>query len=803
MLGALGARSAGAGEPTATPFLEVHSTVGLARQVEVARDALLGALESSGRAPHEARVAAVDPGAAAPLLAAYFEPSAVEADGAPRLQAEVADPAVPRRSLRVDAFVSLLRALGGTSTTHDVAALLTAPALREGLGLSADGVERVVQLAEQGRVGVGLDADDAARAGVFEPGSDAGTWRRLLDRVALATCFDPGAGAEVAPLGAAEDLAAAAATAPLIGALAEAARHARGARRLDAWVEDLRALASLIERDERVRDPSLDRLVASLARLAGSSSREVTLEELRDLVDALCATGAGASLLGRGGASMVGLAAAAAIPFAVSAVVGLDDETMPDARRRVSDLGESRPTDPDPRAELRAGLLLTLASTSERVLLFTSDRRAVDGVDLDPALVLDELDEALAAGDPALRATRRRHPRHGFSASPDSPSDLAAPGGDAFSLDPAHAVAASRLARAPGLDDDLPLFAVAGAPPDPGPVDVEELVRFLRRPLTVFLRDVFASATVPAATSERADAPPVSAGTPLDLYPWREGELVAAIESGRDPVAPAGPDSVVGTVAAGWRASALEELDVAGLASFAAALRHGFAEAGATPAPAFRAPSVVAGAARDLERGPLSVYDTARGPVLIEFTPSHRYRPRLVGLIVRAAVATLEARRAVPGLLLRAQTADEAKRHPARRPMLVVRWRPGDALAAAQGVLDGLVALYDARHHRLPLHVEATALATDERFGPRAEGVVDTPEREWLTRGFRGHGDRGESLSPECRLLLPLTYRELREVRDGEFVAQARALTRALAGVEVEATGTDGPWLDALEAGGA
>lgn len=802
VLAALGGRSSGEGEPSATPFLEVHSTVGLARQVEVARDALLGALEASGRAPHEARVAAVDPGAAAPLLAAYFTPSAVEADDAPRLQVEVADPAVPRRSLRLDAFVSVLRAVGGTSTLHDVASLLTAPSLRQGLGLGADEVERVVRLGAQGRVGVGLDADDDARAGVFEPGSDAGTWRRLLDRVALATCFDPGGGGEVAPLGSAEDLAAAASAAPLIGALAAVARRARGARPLDEWVGDLRALAALIERDESVRDPSLDRLVATLDRLAPSSARDVTLEEVRDLVDALCAGGGGASLLGRGGASMVGLAAGAAIPFALSAVVGLDDETMPDARRRVGELGESRPTDPDPRAELRAGLLLTLASTSERVLLFTSDRRAVDGVDLDPALVLDELDEALAAGDPALRATRRRHPRHGFSTSPDANGDVAEPGGVAFSLDPAHAVAASRLARAPALDDDLPLFEVAGAPPDPGPVDVEQLVRFLRRPQRVFLHDAFASARLPEAAAERADAPPVAAGTPLDLYPWREGELAAAVETGDDPVAPAGPDSVVGTVAAGWRARALEELDVAGLASFARALRDGFAVAGATRSPGFAAPAVVAGASRDVERGPLGVYDTARGPVLVEFTPARRYGARLVGLIARAAVATLEARRAVPGVLLRAQTPDEARRHPSRRPVLVVRWRPGDAAADAAGLLDGLIALYDARLERLPLHAMATALATDERFGPRGEAVVDAPDQEWLTRGFRGRDDRGESLSPECRLLLPLTYRELREARGGEFVAQSRALTRALAAVEVEATGTDGPWLDLAEAGG-
>src|SRR5579863_1295861 len=76
------------------PFLEVHRAVGLARQVEVARDAVLRALANAGLAPHQARIVTPDPTKVAPLLSLFFE-SDDDLDGvAPRLQFEVADPNV-------------------------------------------------------------------------------------------------------------------------------------------------------------------------------------------------------------------------------------------------------------------------------------------------------------------------------------------------------------------------------------------------------------------------------------------------------------------------------------------------------------------------------------------------------------------------------------------------------------------------------------------------------------------------------------------------------------------------------------
>ncbi|MGH9020178.1 MAG: hypothetical protein ACRDV0_04075, partial [Acidimicrobiales bacterium] len=174
VLSALSSREPPAATTHPTAFVEVHATVGLSRQVEVARDAVLAAMEEFSLAAHDVRIVASDARATVPLLGALWQPSSLEEPGSPRVQYEIADPRVPRRSLRLDAFTRLLRALDSDATAHDMAALLTAPALRDGLGLTSDEAERALRLARDGRVSVGLDADDLARRGVFEDDDDAG-----------------------------------------------------------------------------------------------------------------------------------------------------------------------------------------------------------------------------------------------------------------------------------------------------------------------------------------------------------------------------------------------------------------------------------------------------------------------------------------------------------------------------------------------------------------------------------------------------------------------------------------------------
>ncbi|MGH9020179.1 MAG: hypothetical protein ACRDV0_04080 [Acidimicrobiales bacterium] len=617
----------------------------------------------------------------------------------------------------------------------------------------------------------------------------------------MASFFDADEGVvDVAPLGVAEDRTVATKLAVLIDALADGARRARATRALAEWASLFVDLARLIEHDERVRDPSLDRVLGDFDALAGNATRATVFAEARDLVESLAERAGGSSLFGRGGAVLVNPAAAGMLPFEVTCVVGLDEENMPDPSGRVTELGPTRPTDPDARAGLRAGLLYVLASTRRRVIFLTSDRRAVDGAVLEPALVLAELTDALSAVGHHLVATTRRHPRHGFStAGVDGDLDVAAAGARAFSFDPVHAMAADVAARGAATpDDDLPLVTVTTASRVEGPVEIDEITQFLRNPQRVFLSDAFGSArVVETSVAERAEAPLLSAGSPLELYPWRESTLRRAVATGEEPSAPDGPDSVVGTVATGYRARAVAELHLDALALFARTLREGFAAAGAVRREEFASPSIVAGFVRDVARGPLEVYDTRRGPALVEFTSSHGYGWRLLGLLVRQAVATAELGRPVSAVLLRGLDNHEAK-NPDRRPYLVATWSDPDPVAAARHLVNAVIDLYDKRLERLPLHTNTTSLATDDRLGPGRAKAVKSPALEWLSRGFRGQRDTGESQSPENRLLLPLTYAELRAVRGGGFVEQSAQLTSAVAGVEVTTVVGITPWIDYL-----
>jgi len=801
---AMSARGERRSQTRPTPFVEVHRAVGLAREVEVARDAVLAAMDELGVAPHEVRVVATDPRAVAALLATYWQPSAVEEEGSPRVQYEIADPRVRRRSARVDAFLRLLRSVDAHLTLHDVAALLGEPSLLAGLGLTRGDAERVLRLAREGRVSLGRDAGDPARAGVFDVDDDSGSWRRFVDRVTLASCLDPAEDPDVvAAIGVPDDLAAAARFGVLVDLLAGAATFARGSRTLREWSEAFAAWTRVVERDERVRDPSLDRLLARVGALGAASSRPVSFTEVRELVEVLAAGTGGGSLFGRGGVSVVDLVGSSNVPYAITCVLGLDDELLPEPARRVSELDAARPSDPDPRAEFRQALLNVLVSTQRRILIFTSDRRVVDGSEMPTSLPLVELGEALAAGPPGLVATERSHPRYGFSPPGSALADVVPVGSPTapFSLDPVHAASATQLAnrRPPVPEDDVPLFGVIDpVAPSEASVDVEELVRFFRYPQRVFLRDVYSSARVSDPTRrERPDVPYLDAGDALSLYPLRERLLRRAIETGVDPHVPQGPDSQVASVATGFRRRAVAALEVDELARFARYVRESLVEARAARSEAGRRPAVVAGLARPVSRPALELLDTSVGRVLFEYTPSRSYASRLIGLVVRQALLTVETGEPVNAVLARSATPAESEQ-PLDRPYLVSTWRDGDAVDHARDLLNGLIELYERRFERLPLHQNATTLATDAGLVARA-GVVREPSTEWLQRGYSGAPDRGESMTPENRLLLPLSFDELIAVFEAQFASQSGAVTRALRAVEVVAVLSHESWVSLLD----
>lgn len=769
--------------------VEVHRCVGLARQVEVARDVLTEVLESEDLAPHQVRLVSLDPARVAPLLGLYF--SSHDAAG-PTLQYEVADPRVARPSARLDALRALLATVESDQTVTDVAALLAQPAVLAGLGLARADADRVVELAVAGRVSLGLDARAAARRGVFDDVDDAGTWSRFVDRVALASVFEPGrevVGEEVATIGSPQDLEAIATVSVLVATLREATASRGPARPLDQWVGALTRWCRVIDRDDRVRDPSLDRLLGELAVLARAPSAPLSFSDLRDLVEGLAAEAAGGSLSGRGGASLLSLTGAAALPYEVTCVIGLDDDLLSGGARWSGELGEFRPTDPDPRDEVRAALVGLLASTRRRLLLFTDDRRVVDGGALAPSLLLTELGDELAAA--GVEVVVRRHPRHGFSAAGYGEGDLAAVASDAVTFDPVHAALAAVLAEGAaarrGDEAEVALSRVAGEPSPPETtVEASALAGYFRHPQRVFLRDVFAGARLSSTREAAPDVPYLDLGDGLARWSLRDRLLRDAVETGEPARAPRGPDSALGTVAAGFRAPSALALGLEDIDHLAAHVRATLDATQAVREPRSRRPGVARGRHRDVARGPVELYATSLGPVLLRYLASSSVVSHLVSAVVDVAVVTAEFDRAVTGVLLGLEPDNATGEHPPRRPFVTIAWAEEDAVSASRRVLGGLLRLYDRRREGLPLLFSTTSLAIGAS-GRDADlaAVVGKPDQAWRRGGFDGRPVRGESLEPETRLLVPLDYGDLRRVFDGAVVDAAQELVDVLRALRV------------------
>jgi Exodeoxyribonuclease V, gamma subunit/RecC C-terminal domain len=773
-------------------FLEVHRAVGLARQVEVARDAVLRALADEGLAPHQARIVTPDPTKVAPLLSLFFETDD-ELDGAaPRLQFEVADPNVARASPRLDGFLELLGAVGGDLTVYDVAVLLGQPALRAGLGLSRREAQRVLDLAREGRVSLGLDGASRADLNLFEPDDDTGTWARLVDRTVLASVFDVErneAAPDITTLGVADDLSAMTRFHALVEWLRASSRDVAVPLDLGAWTAVFTSWSTLLARDDRARDIGLDQLLARLESLSDRSHAPMTFANVRDLVDALAARRGGSTLLGRGGTTFLDLEGSAGLPFEITCVIGFDDEALPDASRRFSGM-QVRATDPEPRREFRAAMLDLVASTRRRVLIMTNDRNVVDGARLSTTLPLVELIDALR---PAGLTSDHHHPRHGHSADPSHVD-----AGTSVSMDPVHALVATTLATSDPTRPEADVVLAHLHAPEREPdriVDARRLADYLAHPQRVFLRDALGAVVARADSGEEIpDVPYLDLGGTLAEWTIRDRLLREAVEGLAVPVVPTGPDSALAGVVTGLRADVAARIDVVEIAHFARHIRNSLALIDATRDPRGEQPSVVPGQRHEITRGPVELYQSVAGPLLIRYTASTRYASRVLALVTDLAVVTAEMATPVTGVLLRGRSPKEVERDGDARPFLTASWSVDDPVAVAQRLLGGLLRIYARRFNGVPLHFGATSIAVGARhLDIGLAQVVDTPEKEWFNPGF-GVDARGESLEPENRLMFPLEYADLMEVFDGAVAAASLDLAQVLSAVSVQVHPGTTPW---------
>ena len=763
----------------ATSWLEVHGAVGYFRQVEVARDALLHAIDELGVAPHEVRVVTTDAGRFIPIMNTLWTGRGGEGAPSPFLQFEVADPSLPRPSDRLRGFTQLLRTLDSHFTLHDVVALVSEPALQEGLGLNRGAVERIAELSGSSGVSLGLTGTHRADMGIFEADDDAGSWERFSDRGLLATVFESDESdieSAVRPLGVPDDLYAMADLAQLVQRLVSAQSEVGVHRPMGEWLSRYGEWTDLIGRVDDVIDNGLERVMERLRSESLPDDVAITYHEMRELF--LEASGAigGGSVFGRGGVSVQDIHALQDAPFRVTCLIGLDEDLTPSPTSPPAHLGSPRAGDPSPRNRFRSALLSTILSTSERVIITTGDRSVRDNSPISLALPLAELSDALARG--GVELTRRQHPRHAFSpkislSSVDVELDVddVAP---AFSMDATTAELATLLYNraAPSLDDDVPI-----RPPDitsvtrPAVLDVARLLRFVKDPQKVFLQTAFSGASLPESGQELPDVPRLEVGSHLDRWNVRRAMVDRALRNASMPFIDTHPDAVLSSVATGLRRRAALDLDVAGLQSFVERHRSDLEAVRAVRVPASQFPARVTSGTLDrpLARPAFNLYDSTIGPLVINWTVSSSFTSTFFGLFLDVAAATVERGAAVSGVLVRPLKPKDVDT--GFNPHLAMRWSCDDPVDAAARALTLLGELHDLQSDDVPIHFYETSLAGSDNdalkqvFGP--SGVV-----KWEGGGFAA-ASPGERLDTINRVLFPFDFEELEELRGGEFAARA------------------------------
>jgi exodeoxyribonuclease V gamma subunit len=461
--------------------LRVHAFHTRLRELEVLRETLLQCLaDDPALEPRDIVVMAPDIAAYLPLVPAVFGPAATARGPLPW---HAADVGLARTHPMFEAALALLALPDSRASAPDIAGLLDLDPVARALGIDADGREAVLRWLGRARIAWGFDASSRAQFDV--PPIDQHTFAWGLSRMLAGFVYGADRGGIDLPLpgllpvdgvegAAVEALGALDRLLSMLDALRRDAAELRPARE---WLARLQRLfdgflaADIHDRAE------VDALALLMRALQGLSIEVqdagcdplIDFASVRELLrERLDAAATRAPFL-PGAIAFCGMVPQRAVPFAVIAVLGLDDGAFP---RRRSDGGldpmarHPRLGDRDPRSDDRYLFLETLMAARSRLHLSYLGEGAHDGKRRAPAAPLAELLAFLDARH-GYQPTDERTPRPWLVRHPLQPFDRRYfDHGDPrlVSRDRAMATAVGRpgTAQAP--------FLPHGIGPDPGPL---------------------------------------------------------------------------------------------------------------------------------------------------------------------------------------------------------------------------------------------------------------------------------------------------------------------------------------------
>jgi len=529
--------------------VQVHACHGVARQVDVLREVLLGLLaDDPTLEPRDVLVMCPDIDSYAPLIEAGFGLADVVGDSghpAHRLRVRLADRSPVQTNPLLAVARLLLDVAGGRVPATQVLDLARTEPVRRRFGFSDDDLEQLDIWAREAGVRWAFDAEHRAEFGLSS--YVANTWEFGLDRLLTGVALSDDSSAwldRALPL---DDVGSA--QVDLVGRLTEYVDRLRtatdrliGRHPLDHWLEALdEGVASLtaVSPLDGWQPGQVQRELGRVRRAAADLGRiELRLPDVRALLSDRLAGRPTRANFRTGTLTVCTMVPMRSVPHRVVCLLGLDDGVFP--RQESVDGDDVLARNPitgerDARSEDRQLLLDAILAATQTLVVTYTGANEFSGQPRPPAVplqeVLDALDTTAATTDgrAVSAAVTVRHPLQPFDAKNVSPDGLVR--GSRFSFDRAAAAGARaavgpRRPPPPFLDGPL-------APSVPGDVSLEDLVRFWIDPVRGFLGREGADVALAADEEQPEDALPVE----IDhLAQWAVGDRVLTdLLAGLDP----------------------------------------------------------------------------------------------------------------------------------------------------------------------------------------------------------------------------------------------------------------------------